>query len=100
VAAKSIEKQINQPVLGIRDFLVRIRIPGSVSFTIDPVPTPDTTPFFIDFKDAKQLFFNIFFLITCPQTYHFQSKKFNFCKNFVLYFILQPLFHSTKHSKR
>ncbi len=28
----------------------------------DPDPTPDLTPFFRDFKDAKKLFFHIFFL--------------------------------------
>jgi hypothetical protein len=42
-------------VLGICDILVRIRIPGSVSLT------PDPTPFFNDFKDAKKMcFFHIF----------------------------------------
>jgi hypothetical protein len=48
---------------------------------MDPDPTPDPTPFFIDFKDAKKkdIFF-IFFLITCPQAHHLQSKKFNVLK--------------------
>jgi hypothetical protein len=38
---------------------------------------PDPTPFFIDFKDAKKIFFYIFF-ITCPQFYFqtlFQSAQ-------------------------
>ncbi len=45
-------------------------------FGADPDPTPDPTPFFIDFKDAKRK--SYFFLITCPQAHHLQSKKFNF----------------------
>jgi hypothetical protein len=28
----------------------------------DPDPTPDPAPFFRDFKDAKIIFFHIFFL--------------------------------------
>jgi hypothetical protein len=44
---------------------------------------PDPTPFFINFKDArKNILFFIFFLITCPQAYHLQSKKFNFLLKF------------------
>jgi hypothetical protein len=35
---------------------------------MDPDPTPDPTPFFIDFKDAKKIYlafsFHILFLIT------------------------------------
>ncbi len=43
----------------------------------DPDPTPDPIPFFfLDFKDTKKFFFT-FFLITCPQVHHLQSKKFN-----------------------
>jgi hypothetical protein len=46
----------------------------------------DPTPFFINFKDAKILFFLhiffIFFLFTCPQAHHLQSKKFNFLLKF------------------
>jgi hypothetical protein len=50
---------------------------------MDPDPTPDPTPFFIDFKDAKNIFFlHIFFLITCPQAHHIQSKKINFVLKF------------------
>jgi hypothetical protein len=44
----------------------------------DPDSTPDLTPFFIDFKDAKKIFFLFFFIITCPEAHHLQSKKFNF----------------------
>ncbi len=77
------------PVLGIRDILVRIWIPGSVS------PDPylwlmDPTPFFIEFEDAKKnIFFQIhFFLLTCAQVHRLQSKKFNF----LLKFCVQMLF--------
>ncbi len=52
-------------VLGIRDILVLFRIRGSVPLTNGSGdPTPDPTPFFCDFKDAKQKFISIFFLIT------------------------------------
>ncbi len=51
---------------------------------MDPDPDSDPTPFFIDFKDVKKILH--FFLITCPQAQYLQSKKFNFCKNFVLKF--------------
>jgi hypothetical protein len=53
----------DQAVLGIRDILVRIRIPGSGPLTngLDPAPdlnpTPDPTPFFIYFKDEKKISF-------------------------------------------
>ncbi len=40
--------------------------------------TPDPTPFFIDFKDAKEKYFFHFFFITFPQAHHLQSKKLNF----------------------
>jgi len=36
----------------------------------DPDLTPDPAPFFSDFKDAKKLFFSIFFLITYPQAHY------------------------------
>ncbi len=70
------------PMLGIRDILVRIRIPGSEPYLllIDPYPGP--TPFFIDLKDAKKNCFSYFFLITCPQAHHLQSKKLNFLVKF------------------
>jgi hypothetical protein len=76
-------------VLGIRGILVRIqiRIPGSVSLTNGSGsgcgPTPDLTPFFANFKDAKEKYFlSYFFLITCPHAHHLQSKKFNFLLRF------------------
>jgi hypothetical protein len=50
----------------------------------DPDPTPDPTPFFIDFKVAKKYNFSYFFLITCAQAYHLQSKKFNFLQKFCI----------------
>jgi hypothetical protein len=55
-----------EAVLGIRDILVRIRIPGSGPL-MDPEPapdqTPDPTPFFSDFTDATffSYFLKIFF---------------------------------------
>jgi hypothetical protein len=45
---------------------------------MDPDPISDPTTFFIDFKDAKKIFFSYFFLITYPQAHHLQTKKFNF----------------------
>jgi hypothetical protein len=33
---------------------------------LDPDPTPNTTPFFNDFKDAKNYFFSIFFSHNLP----------------------------------
>jgi hypothetical protein len=38
---------------------------------MNPDPTPDPTPFFSDFKDAKKN--SIFFLITYPQALYLQS---------------------------
>jgi hypothetical protein len=44
-----------------------------------PDPTPDPTPFIIDFKDAKKIIFlHIFFLITYPQAHHLQSNIYLF----------------------
>jgi hypothetical protein len=41
--------------------------------------TPDPTPFYIDFKNAKKKYlFSYFFLITCSQAHHLQSKILNF----------------------
>ncbi len=56
--------QLFFPVLGIRDIQVRIRIRGLVD--------PDPTPFFSDFKDAKN-FSSYFFLLTYPQAHYLQS---------------------------
>ncbi len=72
-------------MLGIRDILVRIRIPGSVPliYGSGSGSNSDQTPFFIDFKDAKKLNFFIFFShIYCPQAHHVQSKKLNFLQKF------------------
>jgi hypothetical protein len=49
---------------------------------MDPDLTPDPTPFFFDFKNAKKYLFLYFFLTTCPQAHHLQPKKFNFLLNF------------------
>jgi hypothetical protein len=40
-----------EAMLGIRDILVQIRIPDE---QMDLDPTPDQTPFFSDFRDAKK----------------------------------------------
>jgi hypothetical protein len=68
-----------QAVLGTRDLLVRIRIPGSVPLTngsgSGSGSTPDPTYFFIDFKDVKNKFFFILFLIICQQAHHIQSQS-------------------------
>jgi hypothetical protein len=61
-------------------------------------PTPDPTSFVTDLKDTKIFFFSsYFFLLTCPQAHHLQSKKFNFLLNFVLkfYFVDIISVHST-----
>ncbi len=78
-AVRSVFVQNSLAVLGIRDILVRIRfrISGSEPLTNGSGdPTPDPTPFFNDFKDAK----SNFFLITYPHAHYI---KVLFCK---LYF--------------
>jgi hypothetical protein len=61
--------------VGIRDILVRTRICGSVPLGIDP----DPTPFFSDFKDAKNNFPKKIFLLTNPLA---SVLKFNFLLKF------------------
>ncbi len=66
-------------MLGIRDILVRILIP--IPGSSDPylwLMDPDPISFFIGFKAAKKYFFPYFFLITCQQAHHLQSKTNNF----------------------
>jgi hypothetical protein len=48
----------------------------------------DPTPFFIDVKDAKKIFFSYFFLITCSQAHHLQSE----IKKILLKFCVKILF--------
>ncbi len=64
-------------VLAIPDILVRIRIwiLGSVPLNNgrDPDPTLDPTPFFNDFKDAKNIFF--FIILFCRQCFRLQSAQ-------------------------
>ncbi len=43
-----------KPVLGIRDILVRIRIPGSLPLINGSGSNSDPTPFFIEFKGSDQ----------------------------------------------
>jgi hypothetical protein len=49
---------------------------------LDQAPDPDPNPFFSDFKDAKNVFFSYFFLITYPQAHYLQSLKFIFLLKF------------------
>jgi hypothetical protein len=60
----------------------------------DPDPNPDPTPFFSDFKDAKNVFFAYFFT-TYPQAHYLQSQNLFFCEYWN--FILQALFQSVLH---
>jgi len=55
---------------------------------MDPDPTPDPTPFFIN---CKKIFFFFFFLITCPQAYHLHSKKLKFLLKFCVTVYFRPL---------
>jgi hypothetical protein len=57
-------------VLEILDILVRIRIRGLMDTDTDP--TPDLTPFFSNFKDAKKNVF-IFFSYNYPQAQYLLS---------------------------
>jgi hypothetical protein len=47
---------------------------------MDPDPTPDPTPFFSDFKDAKKIFFPIFFSYNLPTGTATSVLKFNLLK--------------------
>jgi hypothetical protein len=61
---------------------------------------PDSTPFFIDFKDAKMknINFFIFFLMTFPQAHHLQSKKIYFLLKFCVKFYFAGIFfQSAQH---
>jgi hypothetical protein len=67
-----------------RDILVRIRIITSDWWVRILLRNPDPSPVSIVFKNAKKIFFSYFFLKTCPQAHHLQSKKFNFCQNYCI----------------
>jgi len=55
---------------------------------MDPDPTPDPTPFFIDLKDAKKyLFFFIFFSYNLPTGTSSQPKKINFLLKFCRHYL-------------
>jgi hypothetical protein len=64
---------------------------------MDP-DTPDPTPFFSDFNDAKKLFFSLFFFFLLLTHRHriFSLKK--FLHKFVLNLYLQALFQSAQHT--
>ncbi len=64
---------------------------------------PDSTPFFIDFKDTKKYFFlhifsYNFLLITCPQAHHLQSKKINFWVKFCVKILFCRHYFSLLHT--
>ncbi len=61
---------------------------------MDPDPTPDPTPSFIDIKDAKKIF-KIFFL--ARRHIIFSLKNLFFAKILCSNFILQALFQSAQH---
>jgi hypothetical protein len=73
------QQEAERAVLGIRDILVRIRIRGSELLANGPVSGSNS--FLSDFKDAKKIFFFIFFLITYPPLGTLSSvvKKLIFC---------------------
>ena len=85
-----------KPVLGIRDILLRIRILILVSIPLNIYitildPTPDQTPFFRDFTDAKKYFFHIF-------TYNLPACTITLV--FKFYFASIISFCSTPYEKR
>ncbi len=65
--------------LGIRDILVRIRIPGSVPLTIGSGSNSGSDYFLHWFKGCKKKYF---FLIICPQPHHLQTEILNFLLKF------------------
>ncbi len=63
---------------------------------LDPGPTPDTTPFFTDFKVAKKKF--IFFSYNSPTGTSSSVKKIKFfAKNFVLKFNFAGIISAAQH---
>jgi hypothetical protein len=62
---------------------------------MDPDPTPDPSTFFIDFKDAKNIF--IFFYNLSTGTSSSDQKILFFSKFLCKNFILQALFQSSQH---
>jgi hypothetical protein len=78
-------------LLGIRDIFgadpdPRIR-------TSDPNPTPDTTPLFSDFKDAKKIyFFAHFFSYNLPAGTLSSVLKTQFLQKFMLKFYFARIF--------
>ncbi len=68
-------------VLGIRDILVRIRIPGSVTLTNGSGSGSSWIRLLSSWiLRTKKIFFKFF--ITCPKAHHLQSKKLNFVLKF------------------
>ncbi len=88
-------------------FILLVQRWGSVTFwcgsgssdpylwLMDPDPTPDPTPFFIDCQDAKKKKSD-FFSYNLPQAHHLQSKKIDFLPTFCGK-ILQALFQTAQH---
>ncbi len=76
------QRRALKSVLGIRDIWCGYGSPDLYLWLMDQ--DPDPTQFFIDFKDVKKYFLSYFFLITCPQAHHLQSKKFTFLVKFCI----------------
>ncbi len=77
VSARPLQKpswlKHNKAVLGIRDILVRIRIPGSVPLTNGSGSNSGSGSFLHWFWGCQKIFVSYFFLITCPQANHLQT---------------------------
>ncbi len=70
-------------MLGIRDILVLIRIRGFVPLTNRTGSNSGSGSFFSDFKDAKKLFFLIFFSYNLPAGTLSSDLEIQFCAEFL-----------------
>jgi hypothetical protein len=79
----------------IRDILVRIRIriPGSVHVTNGSGSNRLLSSLVLRLQ--KKYLFSYFFLITCPQAHHLQSKKFNFLLKFCVKILFSRHYFNT-----
>ncbi len=76
------------PVLRIREILVRIRTHGSVPLTNGSGSNSGSDFFlYFDFKNARQNICFHIFLMTCPHANHLHFKKFNFLLQFCVQII-------------
>ncbi len=72
--------------------------PDLLLWLMDPDPTPDPTPFFSDFKDAKNFFLHIFSYNLPTGTLSSVLKFYFFAKSLCQNFILQALFPSAQNT--